>query len=115
MAEPVWDTKNPAKKHKHLSSSQKAKAKRRAEKAGRKYPNLVDNMWAARSESSLVSFAHFIAEDGAPAVTDAGLAGIDNPGVSKRAQKTIQQKNADDEKKYVATGLSKIRRALGGS
>ncbi|MDB6061799.1 MAG: hypothetical protein JWM78_1902 [Verrucomicrobiaceae bacterium] len=45
-----WNRKNPYGngKHKHLSPEQKAKAKHRAEAAGRPYPNLVDNMWAAR-------------------------------------------------------------------
>jgi hypothetical protein len=40
----VWDTPNPAKKHKKLSPAKKAKAKAAAKAAGRPYPNLVDNM-----------------------------------------------------------------------
>ena len=44
----VWDKPNPVKKHKHLSDKDKAVAKARAKRAGRKYPNLVDNIWAAR-------------------------------------------------------------------
>jgi len=40
----VWDTPNPAKKHKKLSPSKKAAAKAAAKKAGRPYPNLIDNM-----------------------------------------------------------------------
>lgn len=40
----VWDKPNPKKKSSKLTSSQKAEAKARAEKAGRPYPNLVDNM-----------------------------------------------------------------------
>jgi hypothetical protein len=31
-----------------LSEKQKAAARKRAEEADRRYPNLVDNMWAAR-------------------------------------------------------------------
>jgi hypothetical protein len=31
-----------------LSSAQKAAAKARAGEAGRRYPNLIDNMWAVR-------------------------------------------------------------------
>jgi hypothetical protein len=46
---PVWATKNPKKKSKKLSPAQKAKAKETAKKAGRPYPNLVDNMNAAKS------------------------------------------------------------------
>ena len=44
----VWDTPNPAKKHKKLSPSKKAKAKAMAKKAGRPYPNLIDNMRASK-------------------------------------------------------------------
>ena len=45
---PVWEKTNPKKKSTPLSSSQKASAKARAAKAGRPYPNLVDNMAASR-------------------------------------------------------------------
>jgi len=45
---PVWKKKNPKKKSTPLSSGQKYAAKARAEKAGRPYPNAVDNIWAAR-------------------------------------------------------------------
>jgi hypothetical protein len=45
---PFWDTKNPKKKSTPLTDSQKAAAKARAKKAGRSYPNLVDNAWAAK-------------------------------------------------------------------
>ena len=40
----VWDKPNPAKKHKKLSPAKKAAAKAAAKKAGRVYPNLIDNM-----------------------------------------------------------------------
>lgn len=40
----IWNTPNPAKKHKKLSPEEKAKAKAAAKKAGRPYPNLIDNM-----------------------------------------------------------------------
>ena len=45
----VWDTPNPAKKHKKLSPEKKAKAKAAAKAAGRPYPNLIDNMRMARN------------------------------------------------------------------
>jgi hypothetical protein len=46
-----------------LSPAWKTKAKARAAAAGREYPNLVDNVWAARKQESVVaSFANFIAE-----------------------------------------------------
>jgi hypothetical protein len=44
-----WDRPNPRKKAKKLSPKAKSAAKARARRAGRKYPNLVDNMRAARS------------------------------------------------------------------
>lgn len=43
-----WDTKNPKKKSAPLSPEQKKAAQARAKKAGRPYPNLVDNAWAAK-------------------------------------------------------------------
>lgn len=46
----VWDKPNPKKKSKPLSGAKKAAAKARAARAGRKYPNLIDNMWAARKK-----------------------------------------------------------------
>lgn len=44
----VWDKPNPAKKHKSLSPTKKAKAKAAAKAAGRPYPNLIDNMRMAK-------------------------------------------------------------------
>lgn len=47
-----WERAPPAKaKHTRLSSTQKQTAKRRAKRAGRPYPNLVDNMSVARKKS----------------------------------------------------------------
>ena len=49
---PPWKTKNPRKavgrKSVRLSAEQKDAARARAKRAGRRYPNLVDNMWAAQ-------------------------------------------------------------------
>lgn len=50
MDKPVWEKPNPVKKHSKLSPKQKAKARARARAAGRSYPNMVDNIWAARTE-----------------------------------------------------------------
>ncbi len=48
---PVWEKKDPTPgKTSKLSKSQKASAKARAKAAGRPYPNLVDNMAAARKK-----------------------------------------------------------------
>lgn len=48
----VWDKPRPKglPKPKEMSSKQKAMAMRRAQKAGRPYPNLIDNMAAAKGK-----------------------------------------------------------------
>jgi hypothetical protein len=46
----VWDKPNPKAKSSKLTTKQKAAAKRRAAAAGRPYPNLIDNMAAARKK-----------------------------------------------------------------
>ena len=43
-----WKRENPKAHSKKLSAGQKRSAKARAKKAGRPYPNLVDNMNAAK-------------------------------------------------------------------
>lgn len=47
---PVWDKPNPKAKPKKLSSKAKASAKAMAKAAGRPYPNLIDNMRAAKKK-----------------------------------------------------------------
>lgn len=49
---PIWDKKRPKSlgESKALSSDAKSSAKEAAKKAGRPYPNLVDNMRAARKK-----------------------------------------------------------------
>jgi hypothetical protein len=48
----VWDKPRPKGlgKPKELSEMQKRSAMRRAQKAGRPYPNLIDNMAAAKGK-----------------------------------------------------------------
>ena len=50
MSKPVWKKPNPKKTSKKLTPAQKSSAKQRAKKAGRRYPNLVDNMAASRKK-----------------------------------------------------------------
>ena len=49
---PVWEKPRPAKlgKPSVLTAVKKAAAKARAKAAGRPYPNMVDNLWAARGK-----------------------------------------------------------------
>ena len=48
MAKAFWDKKNPKKKSKKLTPAQIRAAMARAKRAGRKYPNLIDNAAVAR-------------------------------------------------------------------
>jgi len=48
MSKPFWETKNPAKRSTKLGAEGISLAKEMARKAGRPYPNLVDNAAAAR-------------------------------------------------------------------
>lgn len=52
----IWDKPRPKKlgKPEHLSSKEKASAKAAAKAAGRPYPNLIDNMRAARDDGGEV-------------------------------------------------------------
>lgn len=52
MKKPVWEKPRPKSlgPSKKLTPAQKAKAKAAAAKAGRPYPNLVDNMRAAKGK-----------------------------------------------------------------
>jgi hypothetical protein len=47
---PVWDKKNPKGKSSKLTKKEKSSAKAKAKAAGRPYPNLVDNMNAAKKK-----------------------------------------------------------------
>lgn len=52
MMKEVWDKPRPKDlgKPKEMSSAEKRMAMRRAAKAGRPYPNLIDNMAASREK-----------------------------------------------------------------
>lgn len=59
-SKPPWMKKRPKGKKKKLTAKQKAKAKAKAKKAGRPYPNLVDNMNAAKkSKKGMSDEAYF--------------------------------------------------------
>lgn len=50
---PPWKRKAPARARKTtLTAELRHKAKARARAAGRRYPNLVDNMWAAAQQKA---------------------------------------------------------------
>ena len=38
VTQPIWEKRNPRRKHKKLSPAQKRKAKQMAKRAGRRYP-----------------------------------------------------------------------------
>jgi hypothetical protein len=56
---PPWKRPRPGpgRESRPLSPGQKLAARERAERAGRRYPNLVDNLWAARQPPELPVFA----------------------------------------------------------
>jgi hypothetical protein len=48
LNEAMWSKPIPKRKRQgKLTDEQKQKAKRRAKRAGREYPNMVDNVWAS--------------------------------------------------------------------
>ena len=47
---PPWKRRKNGPRGQPLSPAQVAAARARAAAAGRRYPNLVDNMWAARQK-----------------------------------------------------------------
>lgn len=49
---PPWKRKNPKRTSTKLSPADVAAARARARRAGRRYPNLVDNMWAATRKTA---------------------------------------------------------------
>ena len=54
VATPPWKKKRPVEsKPTKLTPARKKAAAARAKKAGRTYPNLVDNMWAAKKTKTL--------------------------------------------------------------
>lgn len=52
MVKPVWDKPRPKRlgESRKLTPAQKSSAKAKAKAAGRPYPNLVDNMRAAKGK-----------------------------------------------------------------
>ena len=50
MSAKPWNKEDPTKSDKKLTPGQKSSAKAAAKKAGRPYPNLVDNMNAAKAK-----------------------------------------------------------------
>ena len=48
----IWDKKNPAKKHKKMSSAEKGAATKAAKADGRDKPGLVDNINAKKKSSA---------------------------------------------------------------
>lgn len=49
-SEKPWKRKNPKRTRTKLTAASKAQARARARRAGRRYPNLVDNMNAAKKQ-----------------------------------------------------------------
>lgn len=52
---PPWKRKRPAGPSMKLTPAEKAEARRNAERAGRRYPNLVDNLAVLRKRKQAAS------------------------------------------------------------
>lgn len=67
-AKPSWKKPNPRKKSggksSKLSPELREAARERAAKAGRRYPNLIDNMWAAQQAKASRIEPHHLDRDG---------------------------------------------------
>lgn len=50
MTTPPWKKPRPPGPRTKLGAEDIARARARAKRAGRRYPNLIDNMWAARTK-----------------------------------------------------------------
>lgn len=48
---PPWKRRNPKQHHAKLTEASRRLARARAQRAGRAYPNLVDNMYAAKLQA----------------------------------------------------------------
>lgn len=78
-----------------LSAAWRAKAKARAEAAGRKYPNLVDNMWASQaSKKSEKTAANLMPPDAVRAAAKRGLEARRKAPMSQRGGLTSAQAGA---------------------
>ncbi len=51
-ATPPWKRANPKRTPTKLTEASKASARARARRAGRTYPNLIDNMYAAQQQAA---------------------------------------------------------------
>ena len=57
---PVWKKKNPKKKKSiKLTKEQIAEARERAAKAGRRYPNLIDNMYVVKNSKIVIDNKYY--------------------------------------------------------
>jgi hypothetical protein len=75
-----------------LSPSWKAKAKARASAAGREYPNLVDNVWAARMQEEAPANAA-----GGGNIAGMGVGPDGEPPVFPKAMAKYKRKNKEEE------------------
>ena len=97
-----WKRSNPRKRagkaSKHLSSSQKSAAKARARRAGRSYPNLVDNMAMASKASKKKTAKKKTAKKGAAKKTGRKRTAAKKKTTKKSAKKSAGKGAAKPEK-----------------
>lgn len=118
----VWDKPNPVKKSTKLSTVMKARAKARAKAAGRTYPNMVDNIWAAKNEEAMneakatkcgrCGTTHVRPQDGGtcPALTKAQNAALrEGKEIPFEGPYTTIKPNVKDKSGAVHTPMSRAR------
>lgn len=97
-----WKRSNPrkraGKKSKHLSPSQKSAAKARARRAGRSYPNLVDNMRMASKASKKKTGKKKTAKKSAAKKTGRKRAAAKKKTAKKSAKKSRKRASGAREK-----------------
>lgn len=122
LEQEVWDKPNPVQKSgksEKLSPKDKARAKARAKAAGRPYPNMVDNIWAARNEeyTGTEKVSKDKKDPSSRFEATTSLADIykdDTPGQASKTLKTVKRVVSEATYKGRKVSLNKPFRTPGG-
>src|SRR5690349_15290745 len=112
-----WKRPNPrkraGKKSKHLTSAQKSAAKARARRAGRSYPNLVDNMRTASKASKKKTAKKTSRKRPAKKTGHKRAAGNTAKKASKKTKRPAKARENDPKGGLTAAGRSAFARKQG--
>ncbi|MGL9616531.1 DUF6321 domain-containing protein [Bradyrhizobium sp. U531] len=105
-----WKRANPRKRAgkaaRHLSPAKKSAAKARARRAGRRYPNLVDNMRMAAKKSSKKKASKRTPKKAAKATKSKTSARKTRKRTAKKATKSSRKRSASAREKDPRGGLT---------